>query len=298
VVFYKGLLFLGAGSVIHAVSDNQDFRKYGGLKAFLPLTYTIMLIASLSLVALPFMSGFYSKDFILESSYGQFYFSSITVYFIATIGAMFTTLYSVKVLYLTFLSNPNGPVVNYNNAHEGNIYMIIPLVILAVFSIFFGYITKDTFIGIGTGFFSDNAIFIHPIHEIVLETEFAVPLLFKLLPLFFTIILSIIFLLYTEIYSKSIIEFKYSKLGYNIFSLFNQRFFIELFYNKYISNVILKLGGQTTKVLDKGSVEYIGPYGLEVSLLYLSSNISKLDSGVITSYALYILSGLILYIFM
>src|ERR1700712_3811189 len=296
--FYKGLLFLGAGSVIHAVSDNQDFRKYGGLKAFLPLTYTIMLIASLSLVALPFMSGFYSKDFILESSYGKFYFSSITVYFIATIGAMFTTLYSFKVLYLTFFSNPNGPVVNYNNAHEGNIYMSIPLVILAVFSIFFGYITKDTFIGIGTGFFSDNAIFIHPIHEIVLETEFAVPLLFKLLPLFFTIILSIIFLLYTEIYSKSIIEFKYSKLGYNIFSLFNQRFFIELFYNKYISNVILKLGGQTTKVLDKGSVEYIGPYGLEVSLLYLSNNISKLDSGVITSYALYILSGLILYIFM
>ena len=91
--FYKGLLFLGAGSVIHSVSDNQDFRKYGGLKAFLPLTYTVMLIASLSLVALPFMSGFYSKDFILESSYGQYYFSSITVYFISTIGAMFTTLY-------------------------------------------------------------------------------------------------------------------------------------------------------------------------------------------------------------
>src|SRR3978361_474850 len=112
--FYKGLLFLGAGSVIHSVSDNQDFRKYGGLKAFLPLTYTVMLIASLSLVALPFMSGFYSKDFILESSYGHFYFSSITVYFISTIGAMFTTLYSVKVLYLTFLSNPNGPANSYN----------------------------------------------------------------------------------------------------------------------------------------------------------------------------------------
>jgi NADH-ubiquinone oxidoreductase chain 5 len=295
--FYKGLLFLGAGSVIHAVSDNQDFRKYGGLKSFLPLTYTIMLIASLSLVALPFMSGFYSKDFILESSYGQFYFSSITVYFIATIGAMFTTLYSVKVLYLTFLSNPNGPIVNYNNAHEGNIYMSLPLIILAVFSIFFGYISKDIFIGVGTGFYTDNAIFIHPIHEIVLETEFAVPLLFKLSPLFFTITLSVLFLFYTEIYSKSIITFKYSRLGYNIFSLFNQRFFIELFYNRYISNLILKLGGQTTKVLDKGSVEYIGPYGLEVSLLYLSNTISKLDSGVITSYALYILSGLIFYTF-
>jgi NADH-ubiquinone oxidoreductase chain 5 len=295
--FYKGLLFLGAGSVIHAVSDNQDFRKYGGLKAFLPLTYTIMLIASLSLVALPFMSGFYSKDFILESSYGQFYFSSITVYFIATIGAMFTTLYSAKVLYLTFLANPNGPVTNYNNAHEGNIYMSIPLIILAILSIFFGYISKDAFIGVGTGFYADNSIFIHPTHEIVLETEFAVPTLYKLLPLFFTITLSILFILYSEIYTRSIIEFKYTKFGYNIFSLFNQRFFIELFYNKYISENVLKLGGQTTKVLDKGSVEYIGPYGLEILLLYISNKISKLDSGVITSYALYILSGLILYIF-
>ncbi|RYE13576.1 MAG: NADH-quinone oxidoreductase subunit L, partial [Rickettsiales bacterium] len=102
--FYKALLFLGAGSVIHAVADNQDFRKYGGLKAFLPLTYSVMLIASLSLVAFPFMTGFYSKDFILESAYGNFSFSTTSVYFIATIGAMFTTLYSVKVLYLTFLT--------------------------------------------------------------------------------------------------------------------------------------------------------------------------------------------------
>jgi NADH-ubiquinone oxidoreductase chain 5 len=112
--FYKALLFLGAGAVIHAVADNQDFRKYGGLKAYLPLTYSVMLIASLSLVAFPFMTGFYSKDFILESAYGQFYFSGIVVYFIATIGAMFTTLYSVKVLYLTFLTNPNGPKGNYH----------------------------------------------------------------------------------------------------------------------------------------------------------------------------------------
>jgi NADH-ubiquinone oxidoreductase chain 5 len=71
--FYKALLFLGAGAVIHAVSDNQDFRKYGGLRTFLPLTYSVILIASLSLVAFPFMTGFYSKDFILESAYGHFY---------------------------------------------------------------------------------------------------------------------------------------------------------------------------------------------------------------------------------
>jgi NADH-ubiquinone oxidoreductase chain 5 len=299
--FYKGLLFLGAGAVIHAVADNQDFRKYGGLRPFLPLTYSVMLIASLSLVAFPFMTGFYSKDFILESAYGQFYFSGTVVYFIATIGAMFTTLYSVKVLYLTFLANPNGPIVNYKNGHgpqEGDIFMSLPLIILAIFSIFFGYITKDMFIGLGSGFFADNSIFIHPTHEIMLDTEFAVPTLFKLLPLIFTISLSVLAITISEFLPKILISFKFSRLGYNIFGFFNQRFLIELFYNKYVTGLILELGGQTTKVLDKGSVELLGPYGLEKGLVTLSRSIASLDTGVITSYALYILIGLIFYLFM
>ena len=307
--FYKALLFLGAGSVIHAVADNQDFRKYGGLREFLPLTYSVMLIASLSLVAFPFMTGFYSKDFILESAYGQFYFSGIVVYFIATIGAMFTTLYSVKVLYLTFLTNPNGPMINYyhlkshvlnydKRAHEGNIFMSLPLIILAVFSIFFGYITKDIFIGLGSGFFADNSLFIHPTHEIMLDQEFAVPLLFKLLPLIFTISFSVLAIVFSEFMAgqKVLISFKFSRLGYNIFGFFNQRFFIELLYNKYITGLVLMLGGQTTKVIDKGSVELLGPYGIEKALIYLSRNIASLDKQVITSYALYILIGLIFYV--
>lgn len=294
--FYKGLLFLGAGAVIHAVADNQDFRKYGGLRPFLPLTYSVMLIASLSLVAFPFMTGFYSKDFILESSYGQFYFSSTVVYFIATIGAMFTTLYSVKILYLTFLTNPNGPLINYKQAHESDIFMSLPLIILAIFSIFFGYITKDIFIGLGSGFFADNSLFIHTSHEIMLDTEFAVPTIFKLLPLIFTILLSILSIIMSEFLPKLLLLFKFSTFGYNIFSFFNQRFLIELFYNKYITGIILKLGGQTTKLIDKGSVELLGPYGLERGLLNLSKNIASLDSGIITYYALYILIGLIFYV--
>ena len=294
--FYKGLLFLGAGAVIHAVTDNQDFRKYGGLIRFLPLTYSVMLIASLSLVAFPFMTGFYSKDFILESAYGQYQFSSIAVYFIATIGAMFTTLYSVKVLYLTFITNPNGPLTNYKKAHEGDMFMSLPLIILAVFSIFFGYITKDIFIGLASNFYADNSLFIHPLHEIMLETEFAVPRFFKLLPLLLTVILSTVSLILSEYLFSLLIKFKFTRLGYNIFSFFNQRFMIELFYNKYITRFILNLGGQTTKVLDKGSVELLGPYGLEIGLLKLSKGISSLNTGIITSYALYILVGLIIYI--
>src|SRR5665811_1817925 len=100
--------------------------------------------------------------------------------------------YSVKVLYLTFLTNPNGPLINYKQAHEGDIFMSLPLIILAIFSIFFGYLTKDIFIGLGSGFFADNSLFIHPRHEIMLNTEFAVASLFKLLPLILTVSLSVI----------------------------------------------------------------------------------------------------------
>src|ERR1700753_218744 len=109
--FYKALLFLGAGSIIHAMYDNQDLRKYGGLKLYLPLSYSIILIASLSLIALPFMTGFYSKDLILESAYGKFFLSSAFVYIIAVIAAIFTTLYSIKILYLSFFSKPNGLLI-------------------------------------------------------------------------------------------------------------------------------------------------------------------------------------------
>jgi NADH-ubiquinone oxidoreductase chain 5 len=354
--FYKALLFLGAGSVIHAVSDNQDLRKYGGLKIFLPLTYTVMLIASLSLIALPFMSGFYSKDFILESLYGQFVYASKVVYFLALLGATFTLLYSIKILYLTFIGTPNGYMTDYKKAHEGDLYMIIPLIILAMFSIFFGYVSKDLFIGLGSDLFSDNSIFIHPIHEIMLQTEFSLPFSIKILPIIITIIsffyfngyinnlvvfiflfsyliipeftslvvnfifanFSLVIILFMFLYFiydnryKFLVMFCNNTWYYtiifivkkiimiikiNFVNLFSQRLFIELFYNKFISEVVLKLGGQSTKILDKGSVEYVGPYGLEISLIYVGNKLSTLDSGVITTYALYILSGLVLYVF-
>jgi len=294
--FYKGLLFLGAGVVIHAVVDNQDFRKYGALKSWLPLTYSVMLIASLSLVAFPFITGFYSKDFILESIYGQFYFSGTVVYYIATIGAIFTTLYSVKILYLTFLTNPNGPFIIYRTTHESDIFMSLPLIILAIFSIFFGYITKDMFVGLGSGFFTDNSIYIHPLHESMLNTEFAVPFIFKLLPLIFTLLFSFLAFIISEFLPRFIIYFKLSRFGYSIFSFFNQRFLIEFFYNKYIVNLVLELGSQIIKVIDKGSVELLGPFGLEKGLINLSNSITNLSTGNITSYALYILIGFILYI--
>jgi NADH-ubiquinone oxidoreductase chain 5 len=176
--------------------------------------------------------------------------------------------------------------------------MSTPLMILAVFSIFFGYVTKDMFIGLGSDFFADNSLFIHPSHEIIINTEFAVPTVFKLLPLLFTISLSVIAVLISELKGgKSLLSsFKGTRLGYNIFGFFNQRFNIELFYNRYLTGNVLIFGGQTMKFIDKGTIELIGPHGLEKSLKEMSTNLSKLDTGVITSYALYILVGVSFYL--
>ncbi len=294
--FYKGLLFLGAGSVIHAVQDNQDLRRYGGLVSFLPLTYTVILIASISLVAFPFMTGFYSKDFILESAYGQGSFSSINVYVIAVIGAVFTTLYSVKVLNLTFLANPNGLRNYYKHAHEGDIYLSLPLTILAVFSIYFGFLAKEIFIGLGSDFFQDNSIFIQPMHEIFIDTEFAVPCEFKLLPLYFTLLFTVLSIVYPEFIPSVVSSFKYTRLGYYISCFFNQRFMIEFFYTNYIVKTVLSIGEQTTKVLDKGSIEWAGPYGIAVMLTRISKTITNLSKGVVIDYALYILVSICLYL--
>ena len=296
---YKAALFLGAGSVIHAVADNQDLRRMGGLISYLPLTSSVMLIASLSLAAFPFLSGFYSKDLILESTFGIFTFSGVAVYTISLIGAVFTTLYSAKILYLAFLSKANGPKINYRNDHtslEGDIFMVLPLVILALFSILFGYFTKDLFVGLGTGFFADNSIYLHPNHEILIATEFAVPHFFKLLPFFCTVFFSVLAIVLFEFFPGLIVKFQLSNIGYSVFGFFNQRGFIEMFYNNLIVNLVLTLGGHTTKVLDKGAIEMIGPLGLEKVLMKLSKRIHSLSSGVVTTYALFFLLGLLVYL--
>lgn len=130
----------------------------------------------------------------------------------------------------------------------------------------------------------------------MLDTEFAVPTLFKLLPLFFTLSLTILAIILSEFLPKSLIDFKFSRLGYSIFGFFNQRFFIEMFYNRYVTNLILNLGGISTKIIDKGSVEMVGPYGLEKGLVTLSNRINNLSTGLVTTYALYVLIALIFFI--
>jgi len=150
--FFKALLFLGAGSVIHAMGDEQDMRKMGGLVKILPFTYSTMVIGSLALMGFPFLTGFYSKDLILELAYGSFTLEGRFVHTLGTLAAFFTAYYSTRLISLTFLRNPNGNRYFYEHAHESPLPMTIPLFILSFGSIFIGYLSRDMFVGMGSDF--------------------------------------------------------------------------------------------------------------------------------------------------
>ena len=150
--FFKALLFLSAGSVIHALNDEQDIRKMGGLISLMPLTYISFVLGSLALTGFPFFSGFYSKDVILELAYGSFLVEGRFVHTLGVFAAFFTAYYSTRLLVLTFLRPTNGFRVVYEHAHESSFPRAFPLFMLSFASLFVGYITRDRRIGLGSDF--------------------------------------------------------------------------------------------------------------------------------------------------
>src|SRR6266403_1178078 len=295
--FFKALLFLGAGAVIHSFSDQQDVRRIGGLINFLPFTYTAMLVGSLSLLATPWLTGFYSKDLIIELAYGQYSFSGTYAFILGSLTAGLTAFYSFRLICLVFLTVPNGPKQSYLNTHEANNKVIIPLFLLALFSIFFGFIFSDLFVGMASDFFS-NAIFIKPNNISLIEAEFSLPLIIKLLPALLSLFGASLAIF---LYHKSptfIIDLTDNLIGQKIYTFFNGKYFLDIIYNNYIINKGLELGYTISKVLDRGIIEMVGPHGLSETLTNTGKNISKLDTGVITTYSIYITLSLLSLIFL
>lgn len=150
--FFKALLFLSAGAVIHGISNEQDLRKKGSLIKIMPFTYSMFLIGSLALMGFPFLTGFYSKDIILENANNNFSFVGQFAYNFGLITALLTAYYSFRLLFLTFYGTSKSYRVYVNKAHELPKTMALPLSILALGSIFLGYATKDVLIGLGSSY--------------------------------------------------------------------------------------------------------------------------------------------------
>ena len=290
--FFKALLFLGAGAVIHAFADEQDVRKMGGLIKFLPFTYAVMLTGTLSLLATPYLTGFYSKDLILELAFGNYSFSGMYAYILGTITAGITAFYSFRLISLVFLTYPNANKNYYLNTHESNIATILPLLILSLFSIFFGYIVSDIYVGVGSDFFA-NSLFTHPNNLTIIEAEFSLNPLIKLLPAIISFIGAISAIIIYHVIPTLFINIPNNTYLIKLYTFFNSKYYFDVIYNHLLVNKGLKLGYKISKEIDRGAIELIGPYGLANNFYNTGINIAKLDTGIITTYSLYITIGLL-----
>ena len=283
--FFKALLFLSAGAIIHSLSNEQDMRKFGGLMNLLPFTSTMLLIGSLSLMGFPFLTGFYSKDLILELAYSKYTISGTFCYWLGLITAFFTSFYSYRIFYLTFVYKINSYKKVAQHIHELPKNMGISLLALAFGSIFLGYVSKDLLVGLGTDFLNQS-IFILPENNSQFNAEF-IPHIYKILP-FFSSMLAVTLVNFFFEYN---VQWRL-KEAYNlnaIYKLFIYKWYFDAIYNKFINIPMLDFAyNKLFKSVDKGILEFFGPWGVYALLLKLSLNVKFDQTGQIYRYVGYI----------
>lgn len=295
--FFKALLFLGAGSVIHALANQQDMRKMGGLVQILPFTYAMMLIGSLSLAGFPFLTGFYSKDVILEVAFARYTINGNFAYWLGAICVLLTSYYSFRLCFLTFFTQNKALKVQVEKSHDAPLIMAIPLMILALGSIFVGYCGKDMMIGIGTNFWG-HSLFTLPEMSNLLESEY-IPQSVKLLPFCFTLLGIVLAFIFNESNRgrRKAYDFKTSKIGILFYSMFSKRWFFDKVYNDFFAQKALDFGYRVSfKRLDKGTFEIFGPQGICLIFSKATREASKLQSGMIYHYAFVMVVGLTLFV--
>jgi NADH-ubiquinone oxidoreductase chain 5 len=220
---FKALLFLSAGCIIHGLSDEQDLRKMGGLINIFPVSYAMILIGSLALVGTPFLTGFYSKDCILELAFSKYSTLGNFCYFLGCFAACCTCFYSFRLIFLTFINPTNSYKRYIEEAHEAPIKMLVPLMILGVGAICYGFLSRDLMIGLGSLFF--NSVFIYPHHFDLIDAEF-LPAVVKNIPFFFTLFggLSSFFLIHCfNINKGTILQIKLSPLCRPVYVFLNKK---------------------------------------------------------------------------
>nr|YP_010007659.1 NADH dehydrogenase subunit 5 [Cyanidium caldarium]QNR39828.1 NADH dehydrogenase subunit 5 [Cyanidium caldarium] len=285
--FFKALLFLSAGSVIHAFLNEQDIRFIGGLKNLLPFTYAIMIVGSFSLLGFPFITGFYSKDLILESAYNNFNIGSDFIYWLGLITVLLTAFYSFRLLFLVFLNYPNFSTLIFNKVNDCSFYIKTSLTFLAIGSIFLGYLTKEMLVGMGTDFW-DISLFFKLNHIDFVENEYLY-FLIKLIPIFF----SFFGILFCYLFNYFInLKFLEVQLRFRYFLFFlNKKWGWDYIYT-YIAYQFMNFGYYISfKLIDKGILEFFGPQSLMKLITNMLNKLKFIQTGQITHYVFIIILG-------
>ena len=283
--FFKALLFLGSGSVIHSFKDEQNINQMGGIWKKLPYTWVLMIIGTLALTGFPFLSGFYSKEAIIEYAYLR---GNTVGYYAVIVGiftALLTSIYSWRLIFKTFHGTYNNEKLKINTMHESPFVMLIPLIILAIGSLFAGYFFKELFIGHSSSnyFWTDSIKFLLP-----LSLDHPPLWIIYITPVI--VILSIPFSYYLFVKNKNITNWlvNENKPLYNF--LLNKWYFDEL-YDFLFVKPFKKIGIFFWKNVDIKIIDKFGPDGISNLIKIFSNKAVKFQSGYIYQYAFIMLLG-------
>lgn len=291
--FFKALLFLGAGSVIHAMSDEQDMRKMGGIWREIPFTYAMMWIGSLALAGIPFFAGYYSKDMILEAVFADHSNVGTFAFWCGIAAAFLTAFYSWRLIIMTFHGKPRADEKVMAHIHESPPVMLFPLVILSLGALLSGYIAYDWFVGEGRFEFWQDALFVLEGNDTV-EAAHHVPSWVPVLP--FAIGLVGIVLAYILYMFKSTWPGKIAKAFKPVHTFLYKKWYFDELYHNVIVVPALKIGHLLWKGGDGKIIDGLGPDGVSNSVKDGAYQIRKIQTGFVFDYAYTMLAGVVVFL--
>ena len=286
--FFKALLFLGAGSVIHAVSDEQDMRRMGGLRKHIPKTYWMMVIGTLALTGFPFTAGYFSKDAIIEAAFVGHNSFALYGWGLTVIAAALTSFYSWRLIFMTFHGKPRASADVMHHIHESPMVMLVPLFVLAAGALFAGILFADVFIGEGYGEFWRTALYtgsenhvLHDMHEISLWIA--------LLPTL-CMVVGFVGAYYFYIAKPSLAKGTADRNRGLYQFLLNKWYFDEL-YDFLFVKPAQRIGRFLWKTGDGKVIDGLGPDGVSARVMDVTGRVVRLQSGYLYHYAFAMLIG-------
>ncbi|MCV6575409.1 MAG: NADH-quinone oxidoreductase subunit L [Cohaesibacter sp.] len=292
--FFKALLFLGAGSVIHAVSDEQDMRKMGGLSKHVKVTYWMMTIGTLALtgVGIPGtligFAGFNSKDAIIESAFAAHNPMAMYAFGMTVIAALFTSFYSWRLVFMTFHGKERMSADVKAHIHESPLVMTVPLMILAVGAVFAGMVFSSFFYGANFDAFWKGALYVGPDNNLIEEFHH-VPWAVKLAP-FVMMLTGLVSAWYMYIKQPTLPKQLAKRHQWLYQFLLNKWYFDELYTFLFV-RPSMKIGAFLWKKGDERVIDYYGPNGIAARVVDLTNRVVRLQTGYVYHYAFAMMIG-------
>jgi NADH-quinone oxidoreductase subunit L len=290
--FFKALLFLGAGTVIHAMSDEQDMRRMGGIWKLIPLTYTMMWIGNLALAGIPFFAGYYSKDLILEAAYAAHTPWGEFAFYCGGVAAFLTAFYSWRLLFMTFHGVPRADEKVMDHVHESPFVMTGPLIFLATGALFAGFWGYDLFVGESRNVFWRDALKVLPQDDSI-QAAHHVEHWVKILPVEIGvagILLAWLFYMRAR-HLPAIMAGTFSWL-HNF--LYRKWYFDELYERIGVIPAFF-LGRKLWKTGDGAIIDGLGPDGVAAAISEAATDASRVQTGYVYNYAFAMLIGVVVF---